>query len=232
MIAWQPAAKAQTMDDVHLFQSFFRDAPIAATPYGEAVLDFYDYEYANMLGLGLQGGIPITPKFELGTGIYYHSYSFEATDADEGGLADIPVFGRYNIYSQGTKFSVGGFVTLPVGSEDIGEQDLDLGFFGAVRHPLNNQFVLTGNLGINFVESYDDDHEAGLSLGAGVIYQASTDLHLIGELAIKSERDYAALSGGVDYKLPGVGRLRGALILGLDDGAPDIGLSAGFGFDF
>jgi len=52
------------------------------------------------------------------------------------------------------------------------------------------------------------------------------------ELNIRTEGDYILLSGGLDYALQGGGRLRGALGLGVDNGAPNFALRGGYYFGF
>ncbi|UCE04548.1 MAG: hypothetical protein JSW07_13055, partial [bacterium] len=48
--------KAQVnKNDIHLFQSYFFDAPIAKAGYGEGGLNFADYDKLNTFGLGVQG---------------------------------------------------------------------------------------------------------------------------------------------------------------------------------
>lgn len=224
-------AQNNTMDDIHLFQSFFRDAPVAAIPYGEGFFTYSNFDFFDTFTLGGRGGFAVTPEIELGTGLFYRNINFDNA-GNQSGIADIPVFGRYNFLADETKLSGGAFITLPVGSEDIGQENFNFGIFGALRHPASDYVVLTGTLGIDFLETALNDREASLNLGAGVIYAASEELHILGELGIESERDYAALSGGVDYELEGKGRLRGNLLLGLDDGAPDFGLTGGFLFTF
>jgi hypothetical protein len=51
-------------------------------------------------------------------------------------------------------------------------------------------------------------------------------------LSIRTEGDYILLSGGVDYPMKSGGRLRGALGLGLDDGAPNFALRGGYYLGF
>lgn len=229
----QHEARAQnsTMDDVHLFQSFFRDAPITDAGYGEALFDFSNFAIFNQMTAGAQGGYGITPEIEVGAGIYYRNLDFDEFGS-ESGIADIPVFGRYNFLNEETKLSGGAYLTLPVGDEVIGEGQLDFGVFGAVRHPASEEIVLTGTLGIDFRETVIDDREASIYLGAGVIYAATNELSVVGELTIQSDIDYSALSGGVDYVVGDIGRLRANLLLGVDDGAPDYGLGAGFLLNF
>ncbi|MDX1671610.1 MAG: hypothetical protein R3211_04660 [Balneolaceae bacterium] len=222
-------AQNDTRDDVRLFQSFFRDAPITSLAYGNGTVDYNDFDFFDRTSFGFQGGYAVLPELEIGAGIFYHSLNFEQFDS-QSGIADIPVFGRYNFISEETTFSGGGFVTLPVGSEDIGMGNLNFGFFGAVRHPASEYVILTGNVGVDFIETPINDKEASLNLGGGVIYAANEKLNILGEISIQTETDFSALSGGADYLLGDIIRLRGNLLFGLDDNAPDFGVSGGVVF--
>lgn len=228
------------LNGIRLFQSYFYDAPITKAGYGEGGLSYSSYEYGSTLGIGVQGGYPLNEKIELGTELRFLNFSPDKGDG-QSGISDIGVYGRYNVFQQNqTNISAGAMISLPIGSEDIGQGNLNFGAFGAVRHVLNEQIVLVGTLGLIFYEvtkyeinqstfqleektSYDNS----LNIGAGAIYNLNEQLNLVGELSIRSEGDYMMLSGGADYTL-GSGKLRGALGLGLDDGAPDIMLVAGY----
>ncbi|MBC7187704.1 MAG: hypothetical protein H5U38_11785 [Calditrichaeota bacterium] len=236
---------AQTnTQSVRLFQSYFFDSPIAKAPYGQAGLVYSDYEGGSIFSVGPQGGFPINDKIEVEGALSYVSSSPEHGDG-QSGISDLEVYGRYNLAnSKQFNGSVGAMVTLPIGSEDIGAGNLNFGGFGALRYALQNGMVITGTLGLIFYETttYDVDlqtgrveektsHENYLNLGAGAIYPLSGLLHLVGELVMHTEGDYMLLSAGADYKV-GNGRLRGALGIGLDDGAPDLQLMAGYAISF
>jgi hypothetical protein len=212
-------AQGDSQDDVHLFQTFFKDTPISPTYYGEGGIAFSDFGQANAFQVLLRGGLPFTPKFEMGVEVSYINVSPDQGDG-QSGISDISVSGRYNVLSTDTKVSVGGFLTLPVGEEKIGEGNTNFGAFGALRHPFPSGLVLTGVLGLEFLEA-GDNRETSLLLGGGVIYPTSDQLSIVGELNLQTEGDFALLSGGVDYDLTAGNRLRGAIGLGLDDGAPD-----------
>jgi hypothetical protein len=210
-------------NNVHLFQTYFFDAPIAKAGYGEGGIIFLDYEKWNTFGIGVQGGYPINEKIELQTALRFINWSPDKGDG-KSGISDLDVYGRYNFYNQKqTNISVGGMITLPIGSDDVGQGNLNFGAFGALRHSLQNNIVLVGTLGLFFMEGVDDDYDSNLLFGGGTIYKVNEQLNIVGELNIWSKNDYMMLSGGVDYLL-GNGRLRGALGIGLDDGAPDITL--------
>jgi len=234
------AAQDAIKSDVHLFQTFLRDAPISKTGYGEVGFVYGDYDYASTWGIGVQGGYPINPKIELGAQWGFVNFSPEVGDG-QSGISDLTVAGRYLIIPANLNFSAGGYLTLPIGSEDVGQGNLDFGAFGALRYPLNNGMVITGVLGLDFIETtevtYDPityetkeetSHESSILIGGGAIYPINEQFHAIGELNFHTEGDYALLSGGVDYSLAGGSRIRGGLGIGLDDGAPDFMLMASF----
>jgi len=232
--------QAQNLDGVRLFQSYFFDAPIAGAGYGQGGLTYSGYDGFSSFSLGVMGGYPINPQIELGTQIHYLSWSPDKGDG-QSGISDLDVFGRYNIFNQNqTNISAGAMVTLPIGSEDVGQGNLNFGAFGAIRHSLNANVTLVGTVGLMFYEKTDYDfnfdtfeveektsYDNYLNIGAGAVYQINPQLNLVGELNIKSEGDFMMLSAGVDYAL-GSGSIRGAIGIGLDDGAPDLMLMAGY----
>lgn len=251
-----PTFSQSNSDGVHLFQSYFFDAPISKTMYGEGGLEYATMGESNVdintLFLNAKAGYPINEKIEAGVQVGFMNYSTKVSgnSNSESGLTDIGLFGRYNVAQNGPlNFSAGGMITLPVGSDKIGQGNLDFGFFGAARYQLENGLVLAGNLGIVFYEfqtteykqtgpnpwDYDlvesSERDNYLNIGVGGIYPVNEQLNAIGELTLKSGMDYMMLSGGVDYLL-GNGRVRGAIGLGLDDAAPDFQLMLSYGLTF
>lgn len=229
-------------DNVNLVQTFFQDAVIAKSAYGEGFFQFSDYDAGfSSIDVAVQGGFPLAPKFQLGGGIGFRSFS----NGGGSGISDLAASGRYLVVSGPTAIAVGGLLTVPIGDEDIGESSLDFSFFGSLRHPLPSGFVITGSLALEFLETKTvvfntrtnrfeegSDHNNGLLLAGGFIYPMKNSLSLVTELNIRTEGDYILLSGGLDYALQGGGRLRGALGLGLDDGAPNFALRGGYYFGF
>jgi len=242
------ASQGQTLDDVHLFQSFLRDAAIANTMYGEGGLQYQSFDGGSIFSFGAQGGYPVSPLIEVNAGIGFLSYSADKADGSSG-ISDLAVAGRYNLMQGKTMVSAGGLVTLPIGEEKVGQGNLNFGGFGALRYPLDNGMVITGTAGLDFYETKEITYEAptfngttfsgggfkeetkyktSFVLGGGVIYPTNDQLNLVGEFTLKTEVDYMLLSGGADYKLESGSRLRGALGIGLDDGAPDFLIMGSF----
>ena len=231
-------AQEPSLDDVRLFQNFYRDVTVAPAMYGEGGLIYDKYDEFSVMSIGARGGYPINPKIEVNAKLGFVSVDIE-DDGSESGLADILVAGRYLLKEEPVRLAAGGFLTLPVGDEDILQGNLNFGAFGALRHALENGVVLTGTLGLNFIEitSYtvewdgtdwvekkETDHESSIQFGAGAILPLKEQLSLVGELNFMSEEEYILISGGLDYVLSMGGRVRGALGIGFDDGAPNFQL--------
>ena len=214
--------------EARLFQNYFLDGSQVGKFYGEAGLNFSDFDFVNLFSIGGRAGFPIGMNFEAGLELNY--LSFDPNNGDNvSGLSDLSFIGRYLVSDGPTDISIGGSITLPVGDEDVGQGDVDLGVFGALRHPASDQLSITGTLGIDFLEQ-GDDYEASLQLGGGIIYRTQPNLYLIGELNFITELDFALLSFGVDYVLDSNAHLRPAVGLGLDDGAPDFALLLSIAF--
>lgn len=232
------------LSDVKLFQTFLRDAHISRTPFAEGGLSYSDFNGGSSFALGAQGGFPINPKVELGANLRFISISPEVGDG-ESGISDLALTGRYVVSQQKTNISAGGYITLPIGSDKIGQGNFDIGGFAAARHPLQNGMVLTGVLGLDLLETTEIEVEfdpttgnietkekskrdASILLGGGVIYPSSDNLNIIGEFNLQTEINYIMISGGVDYALKMGSKIRGFLGIGLDDGAPDFMLMGSF----
>ncbi|MCG3158041.1 MAG: hypothetical protein DKINENOH_04682 [bacterium] len=228
-------------DNVRLLQTFFQDAPIATSPYGEGLFQYSTYDNdLSSIDLAVQAALPVAEKLQLGGALGFRNISPDVGDS-QSGISDLLVSGRYNVVPGPTMISVGALITLPIGSEDIGESTLDFGGFGSLRHRLESGLVLTSTLGLDFEETKvpkfnpntgkvetDSEYDNSLLIGGGVIYPTKNNLNIIGEINFRTEGDYILLSGGLDYLLKSGGRLRGGLGLGLDDGAPNFTLRAGY----
>ena len=197
-----------TLDHVHQFQSFFEDAPISPTIYMDTGLDYSDYDGGSLFSLGCRGGYPIAPKIEVNAAFNLLFADFDYGDS-EFGISDIYLGGKYNLYDKGSKLSAGGFLTLPIGSEDVGQGNFNFGAYCGMRHPLNEKFVITGNAGLSILEQAWGDDETSFSLGGGCIYAHNEKLNLIGEVLLKTGIDYMMASGGADYSWKNNNKLRG-----------------------
>ncbi len=248
IFAFGTAFSQDTKDDVKLFLSFPFDSPITKTMYGEAGLHYASYEGSSNMMIGAQGGHGINPNIEVNARVSFAKLSYDGRDG-QSGLSDLFVAGRYLLPINSLKASAGAYVTLPIGKEEVGGGKLNFGAFAALRHPLSSGMVITGNVGINFVEiekiEYDfdpntfktttkktSDYKNSIRLAAGLIYPVNPQLNAVGEWFMETEIEYMMISGAADYQLSPTGRLRGGLGLGLDDGAPDFLFMASYMMTF
>jgi len=235
------AAAQEKSDEVRLLQTFFQDAPIATQPYGEGFFQYgtYDNDFSS-IDLAVQAALPIAQKIQVGGGVGFRNVSPGAGDG-QSGISDVLASARYNIKPGPTSVSVGAFLTLPIGSEALGEGTLEIGSFGSLRHHLPSGVVLTGTAGLELDEVQTLKYNAttqklesgsGLKsaflIAGGAIYPTNRGVNLLGELNIRTRGNYILLSGGVDYPLQGGGRLRGGLGIGLDGGAPNFAIRFGY----
>lgn len=243
-----------TVPEVRLFQSFFSDARITGTPFWGGGLSIRSFDGGNGVGLDAIGGYTLTPQIEIQAQLGFLRSSPDQGESSSG-FTDLFVSGQYlfddvrlNAGGDILDLAAGGYIDLPAGKAALGGNTLDFGMYGAARYPMNERFTLTGNLGLNFVETIEQGigligfcpgfyfgycatprselgRRTSVSIGAGALYQADDDVYVVGEFRGETEFDYAALSGGVDYGTT-FGHLRGALAVGLADGAPDVSLVA------
>ena len=232
--------QTSTLDNVHLFQTFLQDATISTTPYGEAGLSYSDYDIFSLLNIGVQGGYAINPQIEVDANWGLVNFSPDYGDG-KFSISDLTVSGRYLLVSDAYKITAGGIITLPIGSKDAGQNNFDFGGFGALRYPLSNGLVISGVVGLNFLEittvEYNQStgefeekskHKASLLISPGVIYPVNEQFNIVGELNFRTEIHWALLSGGVDYTLKSGSKVRGAIGFGLDNGAPDFMIMGSF----
>jgi hypothetical protein len=224
--------------ETHLFQNFYRDAIIEDALFIKGHFQYtntkfdvgpFEYEWSTM-NIGFIGGYPVMQDLEIDVGLDFISISPDEGDG-ESGISDITVAGKYMFLISEQKVASGGYITLPVGSEDVGQGNLNFGFFGAGRMMLNDTVDLTATAGLDFfeVEEYnpntgktDTEYETGFVLGAGSVISIAEQIDLVPEFLMITEAEYSMLSCGVDYKLNQDSSIRGMFGFGMDDGSPDL----------
>ena len=234
------AQGANFMDNVRPFMSFIEDAAVAENMYGEGQFQYADFEGGSSITFGVQGAYRVMPLMEAGVRVGFASVSPEVGDG-ESGLLDADVYGRYTV-SEGPTMRIvaGGMLNLPVGSDKIGEGTFDFEGFGAMRYAMTKGVIL-GHFGLRINGSQemetgfgtvDVDRELQILLGGGILYPLSEMATLTGEFDFESSEyedgdSSIQLAPGIDYQLASGLKIRGALALGLSDGAPDMVLMAG-----
>ena len=231
MMTQMSHARNDSMDDVRFFSHFFEDAAVVTNTHVEPALVYANFENGDVLSLGANAGMPVKPNLDVGL-----NWAFASVDPDggksESGLTDPTFYGRYHLDTQyDANVTVGGSVSLPIGKKEVGGDRFNFGAFAAARYPLGNGIVAMASVGLNSVE-IGNDRELSLHLGGGGIYEVSSEIHLLAEVALDTEEDIFDLTGGVDYVLSHNMRARGALVVGIDDGSPDFALSGSVLFTF
>lgn len=223
---------ADSMNEVRLFEHYFTDAVVIDAAQAEGFLSFADFDNGSVMAVSVRGDAPVSDNLDIGArlGILSSNPDFGSS---ETGLSDLAISARFRIDAgtEPTQLSAGIIGTLPTGNDDVGQDNFNLGGFFAARHPIDDHIVVLGIAGLNSIE-IGNDRELSLHLGGGAIFKLGPELHLTTELSIDTEEDYSALTGGADYALPEMGRLRAAITLGLDDGAADLGIQAGYLLQF
>jgi len=220
-------------DDIHLFQTFMQDATITSYAYDEAFIDYNNYDFGTQYALGLQGGFVVKENIEINGRLGFGGLSIRDGNS-ETSLTDLDLSGRYLFYDERqTQIAVGGSISFPFGDENAGYGNFGLGGFGALRHKIHQQLLLTSSLAFDIVDTgvTSDESNSAISLSGGLIYLLNDRLGLVGEIRYRTNLDYALLSFGGDYALA-KNRLRSAIGFGLDDGAPDFRLQVGYIFSF
>lgn len=223
------------------------DGAVMQTSWLQGAFTYEDYDEREVTGLGLTfiTSLPSMRKLELGGRLDYLNVDVDTDLIEEGdGISDIDIWGKYQVFSNSNfLMSVGLLLTLPTGSEDVydprssGEVNAEV-FVGG-RYQAQKQVAVVGHLGFRQNSDMDIDTRFGtfeaegelqIEMGGGVLYQASSNFQLQGELNFATEAyddgdNFILLSGGADYALNSNLHLRGGLGLGLDDAAPDFALT-------
>jgi hypothetical protein len=211
------------LSDVHLFQSWVADAVFTPGVDIEPFYQWSNWSGANTWVFGAKVAAWVHDGMEAGGRLAWAGLSPDAGEG-ENGFGDLDLHFRYRLPLDfpGT-IAAGTELRLPTGDADSGQDNTNVRIFGALRQELGGAFTFAANLGFEYVELFGADGN-GIAVGLGSIVPVTEDLAAVFELNLRTAVDYAVISGGVDYELPPGGHLRGAIGIGLDDEAPDVGL--------
>lgn len=222
-IALSPEVMPQS--DVHLFQSFLKEASISSATFVQGYIINKGRGFLNVVDYNIQAGCPLSKSLEarmsFGPG-GLGKYSTFKTDASLSGI--------YNVVNSDYLVSLGAFVTLPLNANSEPTNE-GYGIFGALKKPLTEKLSLTADAG------FDVRNQSGifkaLFASAGAIIEANEKLSVIVEGQFWAEdANTLMVSGGVDYKLlPGMS-LRGVLGLNLFDSRGDVRALIGASYSF
>lgn len=152
------------------------------------------------------------------------------------GFGDLVVKGRYGLRPQSDSLpgvDLVGKLKVPTADDDLGTGEADLGFMAESYYWLSRTWIAYLDLGINLLGDPPDrnyDNQWLWSLGAGYHpnprwwHSAYLDYRTS---AVDNTDDAASLLYIPSYSAAGGTSIFGVIELGLTDGAPDYGLTAG-----
>ncbi len=225
-------AGAATMDHIRLFENYFTDAVSISDRQVDAGLQVLDDSGFSSVGISAQGDMPMNDRIDVGGSLGFVSIDPDGAPS-QSGLLD-PVIGvrlKATDLAPDTHLSFGGMMSLPIGDDDVGGGDFDLGAFVAIRHAVQGNLVFTGKAALVSVE-VGNDRDLSLQLGGGAIYHYLPTTYLISELEVETDTDYSVLSFGADYSTDPDAHFRASIQFGLDDGAADLGLTGSYLYRF
>lgn len=183
-------------------------------------------------------------QLEIGGTVGFGSTDTPPSIPDGSGATDLDVWGKWNFGGSGsTTFAAGAVVTIPTGDDTagLGTDAFAVKGFGSIRHEFD-EVIFVGHVGLRKTQDgsilgVPIDGKTSASASGAVLFPVAPSVTLVGEALVETNRfegfdDVIQVLGGVDWKPAGAGVIRGALALGLSDGAPDVQLFAGYAFIF
>jgi hypothetical protein len=214
--------------DIRPFQAWITDATFTEGVDVEPVAELGSGDgYARQF-YGANAAFYVARSLEMGARFGLSRLDPDGLDVRTG-ASDLRLYGRYRIdmRNEALDFGAGAWFDVPLGKEEVGGETFDFSGFAAVRYRLSSGVGLLASGGLLSVEERSG-RDTGIFLGGGSIFPITEELALIAEFNFNTTSNFTAITGGVDYELPPGGHLRGALSLGLEDGADDVRLFFGF----
>ncbi|MDH3626113.1 MAG: hypothetical protein OEV00_12415 [Acidobacteriota bacterium] len=237
-----PKPKPTSGND-RMFLSFIEDAAVVDSQWWEGQLELVDGDGFDATIVRLVAAFQPYEDIEVGGRVGFGDTDIAGIGTPDGsGATDLDLWFKYHLGSNrgNGEFAVGGTLVVPTGDDTAG-----LGFdafaasaFGAGRWRLDRGIV-SGHVGLQIngdgriFGSPDIDGEIALQAGIGLLFPVSDTLSVIGEFDYNGERFEGADSdsrvlGGVNWRVTNRGSIRGAVSLGLTDGAPDATIIGGY----
>jgi len=250
-LAQAGGSQTPTSGQDRLFLTFAEEAAVVPHQWWEGQLEFRDGDPID--ATILRGIVALKPWQNLEVGGRVGFGNTDSSDLPDGsGATDLDVWGKYHFAAGGaqTEFAAGALVTVPTGDDSVGlgDDSFDLEGFGSVRFR-TDQLILSGVAGVRFngdgqlfggeelPDGFETSGKTSVLLSGGALYPVSDVFSLTGEAYFESERVEGAdsdfrLGAGVNWRPWNRGMLRGAVIVGLSDGAPDAQILAGYAYTF
>lgn len=239
------SAPVPAEDADRLFQAFVEDAAIVRSQWWEGQIDFASWDDLDVSSASLVVALRPFRDLEVGGRVGFGSTSADGMLPDGSGATDADVWGKWLFGGGGgpADFAVGVRATVPTGDDQagLGFDSFAIEAFGAMRYELR-ALTVAGHLGFRMnedgqIQGFELDGKTSAVLGGAILYPFARSASLVGELTLETERfdgmdsDIRAL-GGIDWNVTSRGVLRGAVSVGLSDGAPDRRFLAGYAYSF
>lgn len=255
-----PTAEYSGIAD-RLFLAFSQDAVLVKSQWWEGQFEFADGSKGIPTDVLLVRGVvafrPIK-SLEVGGRVGFGKSNASGVRPDGTGATDLDIYGKWVFANAvpNTDFDAGLLFTVPTGDDTAG-----LGFnafsaqaFGGVRYRFD-QFVVGGHLGIR--ENGNGKFQGGppvgadlsgktsFELGVSALFPLANRVSLLGEALFETARfdntnpnnragaDAATqVLAGVNWTAFRRGTFRGAVAVGLTEGAPNFRVLLGYAYNF
>ena len=248
------AAGAQTADesaepprdqpDGRLFLGFDREAVLVDRQWWEGQLEFTDQDAVDISQIRLVVALQPFDRIEFGGRVGFGSSDTPGGELDGNGASDLDLWAKFALGKIGEGRMVAGVIaTVPTGDDSVGlgNDAFVLGGYLALRQPVR-RMTIHADIGMRLQQDgrifgVDQDGRTSGFVGFGLIAPISDRLDAIAEARFETERftgrdEDARALGGIDWRLGTRSRLRGAIGLGLTDGAPDVQFIVGWAATF
>lgn len=238
------SARATSSSD-RLFLGFIPEAAVAQNQWWEGQFEYADH--SSMDVILLRGVVAFQPwqRWEMGARVGFGNTDTPAGVSDGTGATDLDAWAKYFLGKSGdaTEFAAGGMMTIPTGDDaaGLGRDSFSLGAFGSLRHRFE-RFILSVHAGVRFngdgqVFEAELNGKTSPIVGVGMIFPQSDRITFVAEANFEGSRFDGADSdvrvlGGLNWRVHNRGMFRGAIALGLTDGAPDAQLIAAYAWTF
>jgi hypothetical protein len=235
-----------------LFLTFAEEAATVPHQWWEAQVEFVDGDPID--ATLVRGVVALQPiqNLEVGGRVGFGSTSAPDNLPDGSGATDLDLWAKWHLGAMNaqTEFALGALATIPTGDDNagLGNDSFDIQGFGSVRFRAD-QLILSGTAGVrangdgqrfggeNAPFGFETNGKTSVLLAAGGLSPVSDVLTVTGEIRLETERVEGAdsdvrLSVGANWRPFNRGIVRGAVAIGVSDGAPDAQLLVGYAYTF
>ena len=231
-----------------MFLQFVEDPAVVGGPYVEVGVGAEDYDGFDRIGL--RGLAAFTPVQRIELGLRGGWADVDGKSFSDSGIADTDLWAKFNFYGAPNgraRLAAGALVTVPTADADfgLGHDALQSKLFVAGSWA-SSDFVIISHVGARATENgavgrRTLDGKTSVTAGLGVLVPLFDRLFVSFEARHEDERfeqlqPDSRVSAGISWRppvsgaVPGV--LRGSMAFGLDDGAPDSEITAGWAVGF